>query len=333
MLTLLILFLGVVVAAAIFSMAEAAILSLPLVRARILVEQKYKNAKDILYLKENITLTVASVVVVNNVITIVGSIFIGELFSRQFGNEWLGLASTVVTFTIIVASEVIPKAIGEQYKVSLSSFFAKPLRILLWIFRPFVHSLIQMTRPFVQHAHVPKVTEEEIKMMLKLGRDAGTVELDEEVLCNRVFKLNDLRAYQIMKPIDEIFAIPGGKTVGELRETIIESRYSRIAVYDKDPKNFVGIVEHRVLLREIAKDNDQVLVQAFMTKPIFVNWFMKGDELLERFQAYNQHLFIVQDLDGRNAGLVTMEDVLEELFGEIYDERDMQLRKKRGLTS
>ncbi len=133
-----------------------------------------------------------------------------------------------------------------------------------------------------------------------------------------------------MKPISQIYALPAGKTLGELRETIINSRFSRIAVYDNDPKDFVGMAQHRVLLREIAKDNYQACVRDFMTDPIFVNWFMKADELLEKFQAYNQHLFIVQDINGKDVGLVTMEDVLEELFGEIYDEKDVRPNSDKG---
>lgn len=308
-------------------MSEAAILSLPLVRARILAEEKRKNSQDVLFLKERITITIAAIVIVNNVINIVGSIFVGHRVSELFGDQWLGLASTILVFTIIIVSEIVPKTIGERYKVSISLFIAKPLRWTVWFFRPFVGGLMRLTKPLTKGGNLPKVTEAEIKMMLKLGRDAGTVEMDEEVLCTRVFKLNDLRAFQIMKPIDQIFALPAGNTLGELRQTIIKSRYSRIAVYEKDPRDFVGMVQHRVLLREIAQDNYNITVRELMTEPIFVNWFTKADELLEKFQAYNQHLFIVQDTHGKDVGLVTMEDVLEELFGEIYDEKDLKPRK------
>jgi len=330
MLHLIILFLGVVLASALCSMTEAAILSLPLVRARILQEQGRPNSKDALFLKENISITVATIVIINNAINIVGSIFIGQLVAVRYGNQWLGIASTILTLTIIVASEIIPKTFGERHKIGISLYLAKPLKWSVIIVRPLVESIVQLTRPFMKGSQLPKVTEDEIRMMLKLGRDSGTVEMDEEVLCNRVFKLNDMRAFQIMKPIDQIYALPAGQTLGELREKIIQSRYSRIAVYDKDPKDFVGIVQHRVLLREIAQDNYNACVREFMTDPIFVNWFTKADELLEKFQVYNQHLFIVQDTDGKDVGLVTMEDVLEELFGEIYDEKDVRFRMAAG---
>ncbi len=298
-------------------------LSLPMIRARILHENKRKNSKDLLYIKENITQVITSIVIVNNVINIVGSIFVGQKVIARFGSQWLGVASAVVTFSIIVASEIIPKTIGERHKIFLSLAFARPLRILTWVFRPFVALLMNMIKVFMKDPKLPKVTEDEIKMMLKLGRAEGTVEMDEEVLCGRVFKLNDVRAAQIMKPIEQIYALQANKTLAEVKAAVINSRFSRIAVYDKDPLDIVGVVEHRVLLREMAKDNYETTVRDFMMDALFVNWFMKADALLEKFQACHQHLFIVQDAEKKKVGLVTMEDVLEELFGEIYDEKDV----------
>lgn len=325
MITLIFLLVLVIIFSGLCSMSEAAILSIPMIRVRILAEQKRPNSAALLYLKENISMTIASIVIVNNAINIIGSIFIGHKIAERFGNQWLGLASAVLTLMIIVIAEIIPKTVGERYRTTISLKFARPLWMLVFIFRPVVSFLSGLARPFILNDRgIPSVTEEEIKLMLRLGRDEGTVEFDEEVLCNRVFKLNDCRAFQIMKPIDQIYAIPADKTLGELREEIINSCYSRIAVYDKDPKDFVGMVQHRVLLREIANDNYNAEVREFMAVPIFVNWFTKADDLLQKFQACHQHLFIVQDTDGKDVGLVTMEDVLEELFGEIYDEKDVR---------
>lgn len=322
MLHIIVLFISIIIASGICSMAEAALLSLPLTRARILHEQKQNHSKDLLYVKEHITDAIASIVIINNAINIVGSIFVGQQVMTRFGNQWLGLASTILTFTIIVVSEIIPKTIGEKYKITLSLFFAKPIRWLTWLFHPLVIVIMRATRFIVREHKIPRITEEEIKIMLKLGRAEGTVEMDEEVLCNRVFKLNDVHALHIMKPMDQIYALPADKTLAEVKEDIIQSRYSRIAVYDKDPLDIVGTVQHRILLREIAKDNYQAKVRDFMGQPIFVNGNTKADALLEKFQIYHQHLFIVQDANGKDIGLVTMEDVLEELFGEIYDEKD-----------
>lgn len=322
MLNLSVLLIIVLTASALCSMVEAAILSTSLVRARILFDQKRRGSKDLLFIKENVNTAIATIVLLNNSVNIMGSIFVGREALRIFGNEWLAISSAVLTFLIIVFSEVIPKTIGEGYKTAVSLSSSKILRFVMWLLRPVVHILIISTRIFRKKSVGPKVTEEEIKIMLKFGRDAGTIELDEESLCNKVFKLNDLRAIHIMKPIDQIYALPADKKLVEARDLILDSPYSRIAVYDKDLSNIMGICQQRVLLREIAKDNYEAKVSDFMTRPIFVEENEKADDLLSKFQAYHQHLFIVQDKAKKNIGIVSMEDVLEELFGEIYDEKD-----------
>ena len=322
MVNLILLLISVLFASGLCSMVEAAILSLSLVKARILFDQKRKGSKGLLIIKENIHTAVATIVVLNNSANIIGSIFVGQHVLRIFGDEWLAISSALLTFLIIVVSEVIPKTIGEHYKVSISLASSKALRIAIWILSPFTRILMFITNMFRKRSAVPNVTEEEIKVMLKFGRAQGTVEVDEEDLCNKVFKLNDLRALHIMKPISQIYALPAGQKLIEAKESILNSQYSRIAVYDKDISNIVGICQQRVLLREIAKDNYEAQIKDFVSRPIFVNENEKADELLSKFQAYHQHLFIVQDKAGKNIGSVSMEDVLEELFGEIYDERD-----------
>ena len=303
-------------------MAEAAILSLPLGKARILAEEKKKSAKILLSIKENIHSAVASIVILNNAVNIIGSVFIGQRVAYLFGNQWLGLASAIITFSIIIFSEVIPKTIGEHYKVKISLISAPLLQSLIWLLKPLVGILILLTNPFKRKAGLPKVTEEEIKIMLRLGRDAGTVETDEETLCNRVFKLNDLKASNMMKPIKNIYALESGKTLREVKEEITYSPYSRIAVYKGNIANVIGVCSQRSLLREIAQDNYEAKIENFISRPIFVQDYEKADDLLKKFQAYHQHLFIVQNKNRENVGILTMEDVLEELFGEIYDEKD-----------
>lgn len=322
MVKLIFMLIGVLLTSGLCSMTEAAILSLPLLKARVLYDQKRKGSKDLLAIKENINSAIATIVILNNSINIIGAIFVGQEVMRIFGDEWLGISSAILTFLIIVIAEVIPKTIGEHYKIRISLGSAKILRLITWIFSPFTRILILAGNIFRGKSVVPKVTEDEIKIMLKLGRDAGTVEVDEENLCSKVFKLNDVKAVHIMKPIDQIYTLPAEQRLLDLKDSILNSQYSRIAVYKGDVLKIVGIVQQRVLLREIAKDNYEAKVEDFMTRPIFVNENEKADDLLSKFQAYHQHLFIVHDKKSNNIGIVSMEDVLEELFGEIYDEKD-----------
>ena len=325
MITLIILLISVLLVSGVCSMVEAAILSLSSLRVRILLEQKRHGARDLLFLKENIHSAVVVIVLMNNSINIIGSIFVGQKALSLFGDKWLGVSSAVLTFLIVMLAEIIPKTIGEHYKVKISLGSAKILRFIIWFFRPLINILLIASNLFKRKSGIPrvtKVTEDEIRIMLKLGRDAGTVEVDEENLCNKVFKLNDVKAHHIMKNIGQIYALPSGQSLIEAKDSILNSQYSRIAAYENDVSNIVGVCQQRILLREIAKDNYDAKVKDFMTQPIFVDENEKADDLLTKFQANHQHLFIVKDKDGKNIGIVSMEDVLEELFGEIYDEKD-----------
>ncbi len=335
MFVLIITILSVLIASFILVLAEAAILSLPLLRAKILVDQQRPNARDVLFLKENIAESLACLVILNNSINIIGSIYIGQLFEQVFGHGGLALASGVLTVSIIYFGEVIPKAFGERFQIPVSLVMAKPMRLLVWLLKPPVKLMMLTIKPFTHRIRMPKVTEEEIKMMIKIGRDAGTVELDEETLINRVFRLNDLRAKDMMKPVQEMYLLPADKTLAQLKDQIILSPYNRIVVYGESTATIVGVVQHRILLREMAKDNHDSTISEWMLKPIFVNHMTKADILIEKFQDFHQHLFIVQDNEGRTVGLVTMEDVFEELFGEIYDEKDIRFRfmKRRNLSN
>jgi len=324
---LVILILCILVASGISSMIEAAILSLPLIKARILNENKRKGSRNLLLIKEDIHTAVATIVIINNAINIIGSIFVGRMVTAMFGSQWLGMASAVFTFFIILISEVIPKTIGEHYKVSISLASAKPLRVIIFMLKPVVSLVVFGASFFKRKSTLPKVTEEEIKMMLKLGKKEGTVEVDEEVLCNRVFRLNDLKASQMMKTMDKVYGLSSDKQLIDAKDEIMDSPYSRIIVYKKDPSDIVGICQQRILLKELTKDNYNAELKEFMTRPIFVGEEERADMLLEKFQAYHQHLFIVRDKSGKNAGIISMEDVLEELFGEIYDEKDHTLTK------
>jgi len=329
MLLLILLIVSVLLASGVCSMTEAAVLSLSLVRARILHEKKEKGSCDLLFIKENIHSAVATIVIINNFVNIVGAVFVGQMAARIFGNQFLGIFSAVLTFAIIIISEVIPKTIGEHYKAGISLRSAKFLRVLMWFFTPIVAVISLIMKPFKRKPRRIWVTEEEIKILLRLGRDAGTVELDEETLINRVFKLNDLTARQMMKPIEGMYALDGSKTLLDEKDRIINSLYSRIAIYDKKPENITGICQQRVLLREIANDNYNVLIKDLTTRPIFINENEKADGLLEKFRSYHQHLFIVRDKHEKNIGHISMEDVMEELFGEIYDEKDISRSKAK----
>ncbi|NQT46024.1 MAG: HlyC/CorC family transporter [Candidatus Omnitrophica bacterium] len=329
MVGLIILIIIVLFASGLCSMVEAAIFSVPTTRIRLLVAEKRPGAATLLKLKENLARPIAAVVIINNGVNIIGSIFVAERAIGIFGDVWLGVVSGCITFLIIIAGEIIPKTIGVNHRVPIALMSAKTLEITTLILSPLVGMLEGFSAPFTGKPVRHKITEEEIRMLIDLGRDAGTIEVDEDRLIDRVFRLNDIIASQVMTPKDKIYGLPASHTLGQSKEGVINSPHSRIVIYDKSIDKIVGICQQRVLLKEIANDNHGALIDDFTMRPIYVSGETKADVLLEKFQAHHQHLFIVQDKARKNIGIVTMEDVLEELFGEIYDERDAEKRRKK----
>ncbi len=327
MLSLSLLVILILVASGICSMLEAAILSAPLTRIRILAERNIFGARSLLAIKERIYKPIAAIVVMNNAVNIVGSIFAGQRAAYLFGSRWLGLLSACLTFLIIEFGEIIPKTIGERYKIPISLIGARPLQVLTGLLYPIIGIATLIPMRISKVVKKPKITEEEIKTLVRLGRDSGSVELDEEALISRVFRLNDLKASQMMTPRDKVFAVPDSQTLGQLKDKILNSPYSRIVIYKNDLDHIVGVCRQRMLLKEIANDRYGERISDLMMRPVFVRGDTRADHLLEKFKVYHQHLFIVQDRFKKTVGIVTMEDVLEELFGEIYDEKDMGMLK------
>ena len=326
MISLIILVFFVLLASGIFSMLEAAILSMPFLRIKMLVKEGRYGSKTLLQIKEHIHKYIATIVVLNNSINIIGSIFVAHKVTVLFGDRWLGVASGCLTFLIIVLAEIIPKTIGERFRIPVSLAGAKPLKTVTFFLYPLVSIITLIPSMIVRATRIPKITEDEIKTLVRMARDSGEVELDEEVLISRVFRLNDLKASQMMTSRDRIYAVSSSRTLGELKKEIMDSPHSRIVVYGRSLDHIVGIAQQRKLLKEIANDRESERVDNFMVQPIFVREYTRADYLLERFRLYHQHLFIVQDKRKKTLGIITMEDVLEELFGEIYDEKDVGLR-------
>ena len=325
MISLFLLILFVLIASGLCSMLEAAILSISLTRSRILADQKKAGSRALLRIKGRIERPIAAIVIVNNTVNIVGSIFVGHKAALLFGNQWLGVCSGCLTFLIILFAEIIPKTLGERFREPVALAGARSLLVLTAALLPLIQIATFILRPITRKMKKPWVTEEEIKTLVRLGKEIGAVELDEERLIHRVFRMNDVKAAEVMTPLEKIYALPAGRTLKELRDEIVSSPHSRIVIYDKNPEKVVGVCQQRMLLRQIADDNYQAKVEEFASSPIFVSQDSRADDLLDMFRAYHQHLFIVQDKKNKNLGIVTMEDVLEELFGEIYDERDAGL--------
>ncbi len=317
---LLITIIFVIAGSALCSCLEAAFFSVTLSSAKLFKEKGRRGATLLVRIKEQLHHSIIMLAILNNGITIAGSIYVGHLTTVLYGSDFLGLVSGLLTAAIILFGEIIPKMVGENYAKNISLFFAPVVFVMTKIFTPITFLLDLVTQGFMKKNRV--VSEEELRMLSQMGEAEGSIEHDEEVLIQRVFTLNDLTAKDIMTPRMVVEALPGNATVREVAVVLLNKPYSRYPVYMESMDKIVGVVSTSTLLAALARDNDKELVSHFMTAPLFVSEKKRVDDLMGQFLSTRNHMAVVQDEFGGTMGVVTFEDVLEQLVGEIVDETD-----------
>ncbi|MFT7328391.1 MAG: CBS domain containing-hemolysin-like protein [Crocinitomicaceae bacterium] len=320
MTTLIILALAVIIGSGIFSGIEAALFSLPHSRVLLLKAQQKKGAEALAKIKKYPQKAIIVIVIANNIINIAGSIFVGVVATNVLGDAMIGIVSAVLTLLIIIFGEILPKTIGENNAEKICLLIARPLTFVIKILSPLVWILEKLTKRF---SIVRKmVSEEELHMLSELGHLEGSIEEDERDLIQRVFTLNDITARDIMTPRKMMVGFQREAALQDIREELFDLTNSRLPVYDEDYDDIVGLCYRRDLLIALARDQDTRVINSFMHEVIYVREDMRVDDLMQLFLKRHEHIAIVKDEFEGTSGLVTLEDVLEELVGEIVDETD-----------
>ena len=322
----------VVVASALCSGSEAALFSVPLNRARQLAEERPRLGRALLEIRMEMSRPIATIVILNNVANIVGSIVVARLATRVLGDAWLGVFSGCLTFLIIVGSEVVPKMIGERYAMSIAPWIAQPILVLATVLTPVLWLIEGLTSPLRARLEArgpdePLTSESEIRLLARLGRREGVIEDDEADLVQRVFELNDRTAKDLMTPRTVMTYLSGDRALAESAEEIIAAPHSRIIIVGETPDDILGVALKDHLLVALVRRREQLL-EELAEEVQFVPETLRADELLPLFRQTRQHLAVVVDEHGGVSGVVTLEDVLEVLTGPIADETDRWVNLK-----
>ena len=335
MLALIIVVTIVLLGSAFCSGAETALLSVSTIKVRQLAQSKKPATLALASIRLKINRPIATIVILNNIFNIIGSIIIGSLTTKILGDAWLGVFSGGLTFLIIVFGEIVPKTLSQRYAEPISLFIAIPIKFLTVIFTPLVWLVEHVTAPFVQGQKIPTTDEAEIKFLTNIGYQEGVIEDDEAEMIQRVFQLNDLNASDLMTPRIIITYLKGDQTLNECQEDIIKSQHTRILVIEDTVDNVTGLVLKDELLTAMIEGKGDRQINNLQRPVHFVPETNRADKLLKVFQENREHLAVVLDEYGGVAGVVTLEDVLEVLTGEIVDETDRNVdlqeiaRKKR----
>ena len=335
MLTLLLVVLVVLAGSSMCALAETVLLSVPEIKVKQWAQSKKTVALALLAIKQKMNRPIATVVILNNIFNIVGSIIIGSLAAELLGDAWLGVFSGILTFLIIIFGEILPKTLGQRYAENLALILALPIKYSTVIFSPIVWLIEKVTTPFTKGKVLPTTNEAEIRLLARIGRLEGVIEADEAEMIQRVFQLNDLTAGDLMSPRITITYLRGNLTLSECQQAIIDSEHTRILIVGDSIDEVIGIGFKHELLAALIKGKETEKIANIARSVNFVPETIRADYLLKNFQEIRQHLMVVLDEYGGVAGVITLEDVLEVLTGEIVDETDRIInlqeiaRKKR----
>ena len=334
--------LALLLVSAMASGTEAALFAVPISKVRALVEEERRGSRALQVIKDDMSRAITTVVIINNIANIVGSIAVGALALEQFGEEppifgylpWMSIFSGVLTFLVIAFSEVVPKTLGERYAERLSLFASPILLATIKLFTPFIWVLNIVTGPFTrfQGTGLAVTSEAEIKALTELGHRAGIIDQDENDLIHNVFSLGDVDAADIMTPLARVDYLQAGVKLDDVREQLASLTHTRLPVIDGTFDKLEGVVHLRNLLQGIAEGNGQKTVREFASEPTYIPSTAAGDTLLRHFQKTKQHLTIVVDGFGTMLGVLTLEDVLEVLVGDIVDETDLEVQEMEILS-
>lgn len=284
-----------------------------------------KRAGEILYqMRMDIEKPITAILTVNTAACAAGAAVAGALAVRVLGEEMLVYFTFLFTVAVLVLGEILPKTLGVVYARRVGPLVAQPLRIMVLLLTPVIWAsgfVVKLVKP---KAKGPDASEEDIRAMVRLTSRAGKINALEEMSITNILALDTKYVHQIMTPRTVVFSLPADMTVAQARDENPLWSHSRVPVYEEDdPEDIVGVVLRRQVFEALANDQHGLTLARIMKPVQFVLDTMTLDKVLIRFIESRMHLFVVLDEYGGVGGVITLEDVLEEILGkEIVDETD-----------
>jgi len=310
---------------AFFSGAEIAFFSITEARLKALADEGHKGAKLGLKLRSNPQRLLSTILIGNNFVNMAAASLVTLIAIRLFGSEAVAVAIGFLTFMVLLFGEIVPKTLCAKHAETAVKILAYPIYWLEKLFFPFLYFL----EPFIlrltggRGLTVPFVTEEELKIMLDEGGKAGVLETDEVKMIKNVFEFNDVISEDAMTPRIYMFTLDGTLTLEGARQALYKAKYSRIPINDGNPDNITGILYRSHALMELAQGHTHLRLNELAKPALFIPATKPADDLLKQFQQEKRHIAIVVNEFGGVVGLITVEDLLEEVVGEILDEGDL----------
>jgi putative hemolysin len=328
---------------AIFVAAEIALVTVRRTRMEQLDDEGHRGARRVLRLIGQPGRFLAVIQIGITFVTLLAAAFAAESqtggLKDLFGSIPLlapyaeGLALVVVTAIVslvtILFGELLPKTLALAHAERFAIFFARPVDLMGRLFRPLVWILTETTSAItrllgVKEPNPSMISTEELKLLVERGGEQGILEAEEEQMISAVMELGESRIHEVMVPRTDIVAVPVTATFGDVVDAIIRDGHSRMPVFERSIDNIVGLLYAKDLLRYLKGTEEPPEIRTLLRPPLFVPESLSVDDLLHELQRRRVHIAIVLDEYGGTAGLVTIEDLLEEIVGEIQDEYDVE---------
>jgi len=322
---------ALLVLSALFSSSETALTTVNRIRIRTLAGQGDKRAMTLLAVLQNPEKMLSVILIGNNVVNLYASSLATTVTLSLFGSKLVGVATGILTLAVLVFGEVAPKTMASRNAEQIALRAAGPVKCLMWLFTPLVFVVNNLARLVMKLFGADRpgkrelMTAEELRTIVQVGHEEGVIENSERKMIDNVFDFGDRSARDIMIPRIDMTCIDMEAGYDELMEVVREEKYTRIPVYKESADTIVGILNIKDLL--FRAQDKPFRIAELMRKPLFTYEQKKTSELMVEMRKNYTNLAIVLDEYGVTAGMVTMEDILEEIVGEIRDEYDRDEEK------
>ena len=311
---------------AFFSSAETALTTVNKIRIRNLAEAGDKSAVTLTKVLEDQGKMLSAILVGNNVVNLTASSMSTTLAMNIWSNKAVGIATGVLTLVILVFGEISPKTISTLYSEKISLKYAKIIYLFMTVMTPVIYAVNVLSSGFLRLVHVDPnrkqeaITEDELRTIVEVSHEEGVIESEEKKIINNVFDFGDSVAKDIMVPRIDMAMVEVGATYDELIDIFREEKYTRMPVYEETTDNVIGIINMKDVL--LIDRNEEFHVRDLLREPLYTYEYKNTAELMVEMRQTSNNMIIVLDEYGATAGMITLEDLLEEIVGEIRDEYD-----------
>ena len=296
------------------------------IRVRNLADAGLSSAQTLMKVLDNQPKMLSAILIGNNIVNISASSLATILVTRAFGDMYVGVGTGILTLLVLIFGEITPKTSATLYSETMALRFAKPIYMIMQVLTPVIFIVDKLSQGVLRLLHVDPnkkqdaITEDELRTIVEVSHEEGVIESDEKKMIYNVFDFGDSVAKDIMVPRIDMTFIDVDATFSEVIEVFREVKYTRYPVYEETTDNVIGIINIKDLL--LTENQKKFCIRDYLREPLYTYEFKKTAELMVELRKTQNNIAIVLDEYGATAGLITLEDMLEEIVGEIRDEYD-----------